>query len=46
MAKPLPDISLSDEEREELNHIIRKSTSPQHKVLRILHNICLNKEQK
>src|SRR3989304_1180818 len=34
MAKPLPDISLSDEEREELHRIIRKSTSPQHKVLR------------
>ncbi len=34
MTKPLPDISLSDEEREELNHVIRKSTSPQHKVLR------------
>lgn len=34
MAKPLPDISLSEEEREELYRIIRKSTSPQQKVLR------------
>lgn len=33
-AKPLPDISLSEEEREELYRIIRKATSPQHKVLR------------
>ncbi len=34
MSKPLPDVSLSQEEREELCRIIRKSTSPQHKVLR------------
>lgn len=34
MAKPLPDIYLSNEEREDLHRIIRKSTSPQHKVLR------------
>lgn len=34
MPKPLPNIALSNEEREELYRIIRKSTSPQHKVLR------------
>lgn len=34
MSKPLPDVSLSHEEKEELYRIIRKSTSPQHKVLR------------
>ena len=34
MAKPLPDISLSNKERPELTGIVRRSTAPQHKVLR------------
>jgi hypothetical protein len=34
MAKPLPDISLSNKERLELTGIVRRSTAPQHKVLR------------
>lgn len=34
MSKPLPEMSLSSEEREELYRVMRKSTSPQHWVLR------------
>ncbi len=44
MAKQLPCINLTNEEKEELNRIIRKATSPQRKVLRA--KIVLSAERK